>query len=215
MKPFKEQNYYEVLEVFPDALPLEIRRAYKKSFALYQDDSIASYSFFSEEERQEILSRIEQAYLTLINPEARMAYDHDLIASGLLEEEQTFRDKTKEPIAIYDFQKTCMESPVPARRANKLKSRAEQSSVIRDLLAQDTLAGSDLQKLRTALDVPLEEIAEKTNIRIDILRAIEMEKLELFPPLVYLKGFLRSYIRCLELDERVVLDAYLKKIGLH
>jgi hypothetical protein len=29
MKPFKEQNYYEVLEVSPDALPLEIRRAYK------------------------------------------------------------------------------------------------------------------------------------------------------------------------------------------
>lgn len=214
MKPFQEQNYYEVLEVSPDALPLEIRRAYKRSFALYQDDSIASYSFFSEEERQGILSRIEQAYLTLINPEARTAYDRDLIASGLLEEEQTFRDTTKEPITIYDFQKTRMENPASARRSDRLKSRAEQSSVIRDLLARDTLAGSDLQKLRTALEVPLEEIAERTNIRIDILRAIEAEKLDLFPPLVYLKGFLRSYIRCLELDEHVVLDAYLRKTGL-
>ena len=108
-----------------------------------------------------------------------------------------------------------MESPVTARRSDRLKSRAEQSSVIRDLLAQDTLAGSDLQKLRMALEVPLEIIAEQTNIRIDILRAIETENLDLFPPLVYLKGFLRSYVRCLELDERVVLDAYLKKIGLH
>jgi DnaJ-class molecular chaperone len=213
MKPFKEQNYYEVLEVSPDALPLEIRRAYKKSFALYHDDSIATYSFFSEEERQGILARIEQAYLTLINPEARTAYDRDLIASGLLEEEQTFRDRVKEPIAIYDFQKTRMESLAPARSSSALKSRAEQNSVICELLAQDTLAGSDLQKLRTALEVPLEEIAEKTNIRIDILRAIETENLDLFPPLVYLKGFLRSYIRCLELDECVVLDAYLKKIG--
>ena len=215
MKPFKEQNYYEVLEVSPDALPLEIRRAYKKSFALYQDDSIASYSFFSEEERQEILSCIEQAYLILINPEARTAYDHGLIASGLLEGDRTFRDKTREPIAIYDLQKTRMNSPASARRSDELRSRAEQNSVIHDLLARDTLAGSDLQKLRTALQVPLEEIAEKTNIRIDILRAIETENLDLFPPLVYLKGFLRSYIRCLELDERVVLDAYLKKIGLY
>ena len=141
--------------------------------------------------KQEILSRIEQAYLTLINPEARTAYDHDLIASGLLEGDRTFRDKTREPIAIYDLQKTRMNSPAPAGRANKLKSRAEQSSVIRDLLAQDTLAGSRFTEThRTALDkVPLEEIAEKTNIRIDILRAIEMENLELFPPLVYLKGF--------------------------
>jgi len=215
MKPFEEQNYYEVLEVSPNALPLEIRRAYKKSFALYQDDSIASYSFFSGEERQEILSRIEQAYLTLINPEARTVYDRGLISSGLLEEEQTFRDTTKEPISIYDFQKTRMESAATARRFDRLKSRAEQSTVIRDLLAQDTLAGSDLQKLRMTLEVPLEVIAEQTNIRIDILRAIEAENLELFPPLVYLKGFLKSYIRCLELDERVIMDAYLKKIGLH
>jgi len=215
MKPFKEQNYYEVLEVSPDALPLEIRRAYKKSFSLYQDDSIASYSFFSEEERQEILSRIEQAYLTLINPEARTAYDQSLIASGLLDKERTFRDKTKKPIAIYDFQKTHLDSPATAKRSDELKFRVEQSPVIRDLLAQDTLAGSDLQKLRTTLEVPLEEIAEKTNIRIDILRTIETVNVDLFPPLVYLKGFLRSYSRCLELNERVVLDAYLKKIGLH
>ncbi len=215
MKPFKEQNYYEVLEVSPDAVPLEIRRAYKKSFTLYQDDSIASYSFFSEEERQDILSCIEQAYLTLINPEARAAYDQSLITSGLLDEEKTFCDKTKEPIAIYDFQKTRQDSTASARRSDELKSRAEQNPMIRDLLTRDTLAGSDLQKIRMALEVPLEVIAEKTNIRIDILRAIEAENMDLFPPLVYLKGFLRSYFRCLELDERVVLDAYLKKLGLH
>ena len=217
MKPLTEQNYYEVLEVSPDALPLEIRRAYNKSFALYQDNSIASYSFFSEEERQEILSCIERAYLTLINPKARTEYDQSLIASGLLEEERMFRDRTKEPIAICDFQKTRRDShsPAPARRSGELKLRIEQSPVIRDLLTRDTLGGSDLQKLRTVLEVPLEAIAEMTNIRIDILRAIEAENLDLFPPLVYLKGFLRSYIRCLELDERVVLDAYLKKLGLH
>lgn len=215
MKPFKEQNYYEVLEVSPDAVPLEIRRAYKKTFTLYQDDSIASYSFFSEEERQEILSCVEQAYLILINPEARAAYDQSLIASGLLDEGKTFRDKTREPIAIYDFQKTHRDGQAPARRSDELKSRAEQNPMIRDLLARDTVAGSDLQKIRMALEVPLEVIAEKTNIRIDILRAIETENVDLFPPLVYLKGFLRSYLRCLELDERVVLEAYLRKLGLH
>ncbi|MFH2119695.1 MAG: helix-turn-helix domain-containing protein [Pseudomonadota bacterium] len=215
MKPFTEQNYYEVLEVSPDELPLGIRLAYKKSFELYQENSIASYSFFSEDERQEILSRIEQAYLTLINPETRKEYDQSLIASGLLEEERTFRDRTKKPIAIYNFQKTLLDSPAPARRFGELKLRIEQNPVIRDLLARDILGGSDLQKLRTVLDVTLEAIAEKTNIRIDILRAIETENLDLFPPLVYLKGFLRSYIRYLGLDERVVLDAYLKKLGLH
>jgi hypothetical protein len=46
MKPFREQNYYELLEILPDASPLEIRRAYKRVFELYQDESIVSYSFF-------------------------------------------------------------------------------------------------------------------------------------------------------------------------
>jgi DnaJ-class molecular chaperone len=215
MKPFKEQNYYEVLEVSPDAAPLDIRRAYKQSFALYQDDSIASYSFFSDEERREILSRIEQAYLTLINPEARTAYDQSLIASGLLAEERRFRDRTREPLAIYDFQHTRGDGSGLTRRSAELKNRIEQDPEIRGLLARETLGGTDLQKLRTVLQVSLEEIAEKTNIRIDTLRAIEAENVDRFPPLVYLKGFLRSYLRCLELDERVVLDAYLRKLGLH
>jgi hypothetical protein len=60
MKPFREQNYYELLEIPPDASPLEIRRAYKRVFELYQDESIVSYSFFSKEERQEILSILER-----------------------------------------------------------------------------------------------------------------------------------------------------------
>ncbi|MCE5283350.1 MAG: helix-turn-helix domain-containing protein [Deltaproteobacteria bacterium] len=215
MKPFREQNYYDILEISPDALPLEIRRAYKKAFALYQDDSIASYSFFSEEERQEILARIEQAYLTLINPESRSAYDSTLIASGLLEEERTFRDNSREPITIYDLQKTRRDSPSPARRTDELKTLAARDPLIRDLLARETLGGDDLERIRTVLQVPLEEIAEKTNVRIETLQAIETGSLDLLPPLVYLKGFLRSYCRCLELDEQLVLEAYLKRIGLH
>lgn len=215
MKPLRQQNHYEALEVHPDALPLEIRRAYKKAFELYQQDSIASYSFFSEEERKEILSCIEQAYLTLINPESRAAYDRSLIALGLLEEGKRYRDKTHEPITIYDLKKTRVDSRSRAKRSDELKSRAAQNPAIHDILTQDALAGSDLQEVRTNLQVSLEEIAEKTNIRIDILRAIEKGNLDGLPPLVYLKGFLKSYVRYLELDENIIVNAYLKNIGRH
>ena len=37
MKNPRQQTYYEKLEVPHDASPLEIRRAYKKLFELYQD----------------------------------------------------------------------------------------------------------------------------------------------------------------------------------
>jgi cytoskeletal protein RodZ len=71
-----------------------------------------------------------------------------------------------------------------------------------------------LAKIRGILQVALEEIAERSNIRIDTLRAIEAEEADRLPPLVYLKGFLRAYLRCLELDDRGIQDAYLRKLGL-
>ena len=213
MKPLRQQNHYEALEVYPDALPLEIRRAYKKVFELYQDETDASYSFFSEEERKEILSRIEQAYLTLINTESRTAYDRSLIALGLLEEGKHYRDKINEPVSIYDLKKSHVDSQSRIKRSDELKSRAAQCPVIHHILTQETITGSDLQKVRTDLQVSLEEIAEKTNIRIDILHAIEKGNPDSLPPLVYLKGFLKSYIRYLELDENIIVNAYLKKIG--
>ena len=86
MKPFHEQNHYELLDLPPDASPLEIRRAYKNTLELYRDDSIVSYSFFSPEERKHIISCLEEAYLTLINPESRGQYDSRLIEIGILEE---------------------------------------------------------------------------------------------------------------------------------
>jgi curved DNA-binding protein CbpA len=212
MKPITQQNHYEVLEVSPDALPFEIRQAYKKALALYEDNAIASYSFFSEEERIEILDCIEKAYLTLINAEARAAYDHRLTALGILGERKSRLDKAKKPVAIYDFQKISVYGPSPVKRIDELKALTAQSLMIQNILAQDMLAGADLQNLRECLKVPLEEISHRTNIRIDILRAIENENMDLLPPRVYLKGFLKSYSRCLELDEQVVVNAYLKRI---
>jgi hypothetical protein len=213
MKPFAQQNHYEALEVSFDALPLEIRRAYKKAVALYEDNAIASYSFFSEEERKEILACIEKAYMTLINAEARSAYDRSLTALGILGEPNVDRDRTKEPVAIYDFQKTRGYSPSPALRIDELKSLAVQNPAIQNILAQESLAGADLKKLRMCLQVSLEDISHQTNIRIDILHAIEDENVDLLPPMVYLKGFLKAYSRCLALDEQVVVIAYLKKIA--
>ncbi len=208
MKDIRQQSYYERLEIPPGASPLEIRRAYRKVFELYQDDSIASYSFFSEEERREILAGIEEAYLALIDPETRTAYDRGLIAADLMEEEGRYRDKAREPVPIYAFQKKGAGAPPSIRRMEELRDLASRNPAIRAILARGALTGEDLQRLRTALEVPLEEIAEKTNIRIDILRAIEAGDIGSLPPPVYLKGFLKSYARCLALDENAVADGY-------
>ena len=213
MKPFREQNYYELLEILPDASPLEIRRAYKRVFELYQDESIVSYSFFSKEEREGILSLLEKAYLALIDLESRAQYDRRLIELGLMDKGGQYSNKMKEPIPIYDFKKVHFDVFEPARRLEELKERVSQNTLIQEILAQDILTGADLHKIRTELDISLEEIADNTKVQIGMLRAIEEDNLELFPPAVYLKGFLKSYARYLQIDENTVVNGFVKRMG--
>jgi DnaJ-class molecular chaperone len=61
-KSFAQLNYYEMLDIEPDATTFDIRHAYNAALQVYQPDSLASYSFFSGDERQTILSLIEKAY---------------------------------------------------------------------------------------------------------------------------------------------------------
>ena len=212
MKPYREQNYYELLEILPNASPLEIRRAYKMVFELYQDASIVSYSFFSKEERQEILSLLEKAYLALIDLESRAQYDRRLIELGLLDKEGRYSNKMKEPVPIYDFKKLHFDIFAPARRLEELKERVSQNQLIQKILAQDILTGADLHKIRTELEIPLEDIADNTKVQIGMLRAIEEDNLALFPPAVYMKGFLKSYARYLQIDENAVVNGFIKRM---
>ncbi|MBM4272821.1 MAG: hypothetical protein FJ139_11800 [Deltaproteobacteria bacterium] len=211
VKSFKEQNYYELLEISPDALPLEIRRAYKESLELYTDNSISSYSFFSKEERGEIISRLEEAYLTLMNPASRAEYDRRLIELGILEEGNQYRDRTKEPIPIYRFKKSRTDMFRRRNASENLTDRVSQSPLIQEILTRETLRGEDLKRIRLELGVTLESIAEETNVRIGVLQAIEEDRIELLPPMVYLKGFLKSYARYIQVDEHIIVSGYIKR----
>ena len=75
MKSLKSQNYYDVLGVNRYATAEEIRSAYEISRHTFQENSLATYSLFSNQENVEILALIAKAFETLFNPESRRAYD--------------------------------------------------------------------------------------------------------------------------------------------
>ena len=78
MRNFEELNFYEILEISIDASPFKIKRAYKNALEVYGRESLLTYSLFSEEERNDIFRRIENAYNTLIDKTKRTAYDASL-----------------------------------------------------------------------------------------------------------------------------------------
>jgi hypothetical protein len=81
MKTFEELNYYELLNIPLNASSLELRRAFRNATSIYKKDSLLTYSLFSDDEREEILQRIEAAYLTLTDENKRALYD-ELLRKG-------------------------------------------------------------------------------------------------------------------------------------
>jgi curved DNA-binding protein CbpA len=152
---------------------------------------LASYYFFSVEDRKELLSRIEEAYLLLIDVERRDSYDQQLIEAGLMSEAMRQRRPQKTPLPLYE---TMQRHPGHLRPDLSVKSEpvvAGGSPAVRELLVKDAISGGDLKQARMAMGITLDHIARESRIKIGILQAIEEEEEDHLPPLAYLKGFIR------------------------
>jgi curved DNA-binding protein CbpA len=75
MSQREQTNYYEVLEIPPDAAATEIHKAYQRARQTYSQDNPALYSMFSPEEARELLRLIDEAYAVLGNQATRKTYD--------------------------------------------------------------------------------------------------------------------------------------------
>jgi hypothetical protein len=211
MKPCPQETHYKILDIPMDASPFEINRAYMEAFELYRDESMAACAFFSNSERRGLLARMEEAYLTLINPESRSVYDHSLMELGVLEEEKQYRDPSKGLFPLYDIGRKQARHMWLPPTPDVDQSLVSENAVVQEALKQDRLTGQDLKRNRTTLGVPLVRIFLQTRITIGTLEAIEDDRFDRLPPAVYLKGFLKLYAKCLHIDADTVVQAYMKQ----
>lgn len=188
-----------MLDITPNAVPYEIRHAYNAALQLYHPGSLVSYSFFSERERREILALIEKAYQTLINDQLRQEYDDELIRRGEIEARDESAPEVKKPVSVFHISRSPYVRTVFVD-GDALKNRISQSQVIKDILARNELSGEDLKQIRTELGLTVEQIAEETKIRVNHIRSIEGGQAQQLPPTVFLKGFVKSYLKCLGLE---------------
>lgn len=68
--------------------------------------------------------------------------------------------------------------------------------------------GDVLRLARINQGLSLEELQEKTEIQLHFLEAMEADDFDQLPSTFYARSFLRKYAWAVELDERIVLDAY-------
>lgn len=208
MTLFNKQNYYERLEVEPSASPFEICQAYRKALQIYGDESLASYSFFSETERKKILALLDEAFSTLVNEQARGEYDQQLIRIGGLKEECCYKKVMREPVPIFaQLQSAALSLPA------EIRSDPSSNPNLQNILAQEILSGKDLQQIRIELGLSLEQIAARIKVRTALLRYIEEDQFDKLPSRFHLKSFLTQYVQCLQIDTASVVERYLKRIG--
>ena len=212
MKNLDELTYYEILKIPINSSSFEIKRAYKDALSMYNEDSLVTYSLFSNEERDNILKTVKEAYSTLIDKNKRSAYDAILLDSGQIEVSMTSIQNQGKPPHTH----TCnmMDSDNFDERVKKKLRKKEFETLCNEIFSNDLISGDDLKKMRKAAGIELSEINAVTKISVSVLKSMEENRFESLPPSLYLKNFLKLYAETLQIDPQKIIDGYLKNISL-
>ena len=200
MKRLENFNFYEILEVSPNVGQAEIRKAYEQAKRTYDPDSIAVYSLLDEKEIEEMSRLVEEAYHTIGNENRRREYDRVL---GCAEEKEA---ETIEP----SFYEHLSQPGTPLGQGETKPASPEQQEKIEEMISQSGFeySGLALREIREALGLDLTQISARTKVSRANLCFIEEESYAHLPALVYLKGFVIEYAKCLGLDASRVLEDY-------
>ena len=211
MKRLTEQNYYTLLGIPPKASFGEVQSAYDQALRIYSTDSIATYSLFTQQERERIFSRLLDAYKTLTDSQLRREYDHFLIERGELSPQDIGYPSLKDSnITKGKLREVSKESLIQKEKDTEIENQPSESNL--DLFdSQTSVTGKSIKIVRAAREISLEEIYRKTNIPKKTLEDIEEEHFEKLPALVYLKGFLKAYAKILNVNQAQMVNGYMKR----
>ncbi len=229
MKHYRDQSYYELLEVSPDASLDEITRAYQSAQEAFNPDSVAIYSLFdSDEEREALLDRIQNAYRILSNGRTRREYDRQLGRGPAPEGEEFEPDEPGRddiepegagPEIPFQWEPDLADDRwAPADPPEEIKKAAPGPKPLPSLIRSEGIPldvepggrifGKDLIRLRESRGIGLSELAERIRVGRGTLRDLEADRHEGLPALIYVKGFLRAYAQVLKVDPKVLIEAY-------
>ncbi len=212
MKTFEGENHYQILQVPANAAAADIRRAYREALAIYEEESIATYSLFSAEQRTVLLQAIEKAFDTLIDEDKRAAYNQMLIDTGQMEAAVFSQQDQRKLAACSDTRVTSKEKSL-SQWVEKKANAPEIQELIDTIRTKEIISGRDLKQLREALGIEHSEIYAITRITSTVLNMIETDQFDGLPAEIYLKQFLKAYAEILRIDPPHVVQGYLKNMA--
>ncbi len=201
-------SYYDTLELTADATPQEIRSAYLRLKSSYSKDNVANYSVYTREETDEMLKKIEEAYLILSNPERRKAYDlshqgHSSVSSQA--EHSSFRAEAAPTPIMPSISGSMSSTP----EVDPFFAHSEADSIAS---TEQEWSGSSIRRIRESKRVTIEDLADYTRISKSYLIALEEENYQKLPAVVYVRGFLQQISKRLKLPTELVVQKYIERL---
>jgi DnaJ-class molecular chaperone len=207
-KKIEDMDFYDLLNLWPDASLKEIENAYLLAVATYHEEGLASYGVLSAEERRLILEKIEEAFEILTNPETRKAYDSAVVSHRPEFQQKAYFRKSTEKLEIEDASEEenflgWFKSFLTPFRRRKKRGNHKNNRNGKDRLALESDSyyyGEYLKRVREKRGIALEQIAKDCNIRLDYLQALEKEDYDALPGGKNLSRLVTLYAQCLGLD---------------
>ena len=225
IKKIEDLNYYELLEVSPQATSQELHKAYERIRRVYDPNSIALYSLFSPEETAIITQRIEEAYRTLVYEDNRKRYDallrgqEELPDLPPLPSEPEYKRHRTEPTHQPRQDQSAFTLPSENRYLTAPELPLQQQTLQNNVLEPITpvskfiadFTGPAIKMLREQHGLTLRNIADMTKIGTRYLECIEEELFNKLPARAYIRGFLMLYAKALGCEPDRMASDYLKR----
>jgi flagellar biosynthesis protein FlhG len=187
----EQQNYYEILEIYPGASEEEVRRAYKQIKNWFGPGAMAVKGICTEEELASFQNLAEKAHAVLVDRFERRQYDRKEFPEGFssyLEKSSSRRESIAGVVA------TTHES------LSEVKIRDDQF-----------VDGLFLGKIRKERNVELVDISNRAKVSVSYLKAIEEELFEELPAPVFARGFVKEFARFLKIDPKRAVTDFMAK----
>jgi len=227
-QPSNKKSFYEVLNLPTSATMDEIKESYARAKSTYSEENPALYGMVSGDERAETLNLVEEAFKILSNPETKKEYDNQI--SGFKKVDSTKLEQAPKKEFIFEEKLNSVNEPTTEN--NQVKSNNFEKKSIKKLIETNKYQlnfdidetfeknirdatqfdGEFLKEIREYKKVSIEKMSEMTRISKTNIKNIEIENTEPLPAMVYVRGFVYQYAKCLKLNPELVASSYMHQL---